>query len=83
MAAFYQFGQDKNYPPLNFAYTTNTDTIGGQVVNQHVNVQGDHKDLIRRIGSASTVMLKNANKGVQNITLVSISELDKSMKRYR
>lgn len=63
LAAWYQAGQDSNYPAVNFAYTTNDDKINGQVVNEHVNVQADHYKLIREIGSASTVMLKNNNSG--------------------
>jgi beta-glucosidase len=30
------------------------------LVNQHVNVQDDHRSVIRRIGLESTVLLKNA-----------------------
>ena len=35
----------------------------GVLVNEHVNVQGDHYKLIREIGAASTVLLKNVNNG--------------------
>ncbi len=46
LAAYYVQGQDQGYPALN-------------LVNGHVNVQDDHKTLIRKIGAASTVLLKN------------------------
>ena len=46
LAAYYVQGQDQGYPALN-------------LVNGHVNVQDDHKTLIREIGAASTVLLKN------------------------
>lgn len=59
MAAYYNAGQDTGYPAVNFAYTTYDDYIGNQLVNEHVNVQADHYKLIREIGSASTVLLKN------------------------
>jgi hypothetical protein len=36
MAAYYQMGQDKNYPAVNFNYNTLATTLNGVVVNQHV-----------------------------------------------
>jgi beta-glucosidase len=62
MAAFYKLGQDKNLPALNFDYLTEDTYYDGERVNKHVNVQADHYKLIREIGSASTVLLKNTNK---------------------
>ncbi|KAF9457106.1 beta-glucosidase [Collybia nuda] len=57
LAAWYLLGQDSGYPPVNFnSWNLNSP------VNTHVNVQGNHKDLIRTIGAASTVLLKNLNK---------------------
>ncbi|KAF7309220.1 Glycoside hydrolase family 3 protein [Mycena kentingensis (nom. inval.)] len=54
LAAWYLVGQDSGYPAVNF------DTFNsGSSVNQHVNVQGNHAALIRQIGAASTVLLKN------------------------
>lgn len=44
LAAWYLVGQDQGYPAINL----NTD------------VQSDHKNLIREIGAASTVLLKNS-----------------------
>lgn len=47
-------GQDENYPATDFdAWNLNNP------INTHVNVQGDHASLIRTIGAASTVLLKN------------------------
>ncbi|KAF7972683.1 hypothetical protein HWV62_17240 [Athelia sp. TMB] len=54
LAAWYLLGQDQNYPPVNFDSKDSTSSI-----NQHVNVQGNHASLIREIGAASTVLLKN------------------------
>ncbi|EIN08281.1 glycoside hydrolase family 3 protein [Punctularia strigosozonata HHB-11173 SS5] len=54
LAGWYLLGQDEGYPAVNFdAHDANSN------VNQHVNVQGNHKDIIRTIGAASTVLLKN------------------------
>ncbi|KAF8973771.1 glycoside hydrolase family 3 protein [Flammula alnicola] len=54
LAAWYLMGQDSGFPPVNFdAWNLNT------AVNTHVNVQADHKNVIRDIGAASTVLLKN------------------------
>lgn len=51
LAPWYKLGQDQNYPATNFdAFIT---------ANKHINVQGNHKVLIRQIGAASTVLLKN------------------------
>jgi len=60
MAAFFKMGQDQNYPPVNFD-VTNTSTFdnNGNLVNEHVNVQGDHFKNIRAVGSASTILLKH------------------------
>ena len=35
--------------------------ISGVLINEHVNVQGDHYKLIHEIGVASTVLLKYVN----------------------
>ncbi|KAF9015366.1 glycoside hydrolase family 3 protein [Cyathus striatus] len=55
LAAWYLLGQDSGFPAVNF----NSWNINGPG-NSHVNVQADHKDVIRQIGSASTVLLKNS-----------------------
>ncbi|KIM83540.1 glycoside hydrolase family 3 protein [Piloderma croceum F 1598] len=62
MAAYYQFGQDKGFPAVNFDYTTEETSVNGTIVNEHVNVQGDHYKLIREIGGASTILLKNTKQ---------------------
>ncbi|KAL0950918.1 hypothetical protein HGRIS_007675 [Hohenbuehelia grisea] len=54
LAAWYLLHQDSGYPAVNF-FAWNVNAPG----NQHVNVQGNHKDLIRTIDAASTVLLKN------------------------
>ncbi|EKM48283.1 glycoside hydrolase family 3 protein, partial [Phanerochaete carnosa HHB-10118-sp] len=54
LAAWYLLGQDQNYPAVNF----NSWNSGE---GQHVNVSGDHASLIRTIGAASQILLKNTN----------------------
>lgn len=67
MAAYYKVDRDSHRVPVNFQSWT-LDTYGYQhalaeldygVVNQHVDVRGDHKNIIREIGAASAVLLKN------------------------
>ncbi|KAF9569768.1 beta-glucosidase [Agrocybe pediades] len=54
LAAWYLMGQDSGYPAVNFdSWNINS------AFNQHVNVQADHKNVIRDIAAASTVLLKN------------------------
>ncbi|KAK6984968.1 glycoside hydrolase family 3 protein [Favolaschia claudopus] len=59
LAAWYLVGQDSGFPAVNFdAWNT------GSSFNQHVNVQSNHATLIRQIGAASTVLLKNTNSAL-------------------
>lgn len=71
MAAYYYVGRDetREIADVNFSAWT-LDTFGNQhyyvdspitQVNEHVNVRGDHIQLIREIGAKSTVLLKNVN----------------------
>ncbi|KZT61640.1 glycoside hydrolase family 3 protein [Calocera cornea HHB12733] len=57
-AALFFTGQDLTRVP-NFNYQTEDTYLNGMLVNQHVNVMGNHGQLIREIGAASIVMLKN------------------------
>ncbi|KAI1486125.1 glycoside hydrolase family 3 protein [Biscogniauxia mediterranea] len=67
MAAFFLVGMEVDQPPINFdSWTTDTygpihyaANAGYQQINWHVDVQGDHGELIREIGAKSTVLLKN------------------------
>ncbi|PFH46305.1 glycoside hydrolase family 3 protein [Amanita thiersii Skay4041] len=56
LAAWYLVHQDApSYPTTNFdAFKPNN-----EATNEHVDVQADHYKLVREIGSASTVLLKN------------------------
>ncbi|KAI0321103.1 glycoside hydrolase family 3 protein [Amylostereum chailletii] len=55
LAGWYLLGQDSSdYPAVSFNWWDFLDPV-----NKHVNVQGDHANLIRTIGAASTVLLKN------------------------
>lgn len=85
IAAWYLVGRDNSSigVPINFDSWT-LDTFGYQhffadegytLINEHVDVRGEHGDLIRQIGSASTVLLKNTNNalpltGKEKITAV-------------
>ncbi|TBU49701.1 beta-glucosidase [Dichomitus squalens] len=57
LAAWYLLGQDSGFPAVNF----NSWNTGE---GQHIDVQVDHKDLIRTIGAASTVLLKNTDNAL-------------------
>ncbi|KAK5937472.1 hypothetical protein PMZ80_010090 [Knufia obscura] len=56
LAAFYYLKQDENYPPPSIHSSTQK--------QMPVNVQGDHRTLIREIGAAGTVLLKNINNAL-------------------
>ncbi|CAL5867397.1 uncharacterized protein PFLUO_LOCUS1616 [Penicillium psychrofluorescens] len=67
MAAYYKVGRDQIRTPPNFSSWTR-DVYGYEhfivnenyiKLNERVNVQGDHANVIRKIGSDSMVLLKN------------------------
>ena len=70
VAAWYQLGQDKNYPEPNFSSWT-SDREGplypgagigpSGVVNQYVDVQADHKTIAKAVARDSITMVKNIN----------------------
>ncbi|KAI0289895.1 glycoside hydrolase superfamily [Multifurca ochricompacta] len=58
LAAWYLLGQDSpNYPKTNFNAFQSLD----EATNEHVDVQDNHGALVREIGAASAVLLKNVN----------------------
>lgn len=65
MTPYYRFGQDKNFPAVtinaNLAQEIATPGAGASSAAV-VLVEGDHKVVIRAIGAASAVLLKNVNK---------------------
>ncbi|KAL8655293.1 MAG: hypothetical protein Q9226_003106 [Calogaya cf. arnoldii] len=72
IAAWYYVGRDEAQVPINFDSWT-IDTFGYQhyfaeegytLINEHVDVRAEHTTLIRQIGSASTVLLKNNNSAL-------------------
>ena len=84
LAAWYYVGRDKNTVDINFSSWT-TDTYGYEhfisdegfsLINEHVNVRGEHAADIRDHASKATVLLKNVNNTLpldckkQNFTLV-------------
>ncbi|KAF8486551.1 glycoside hydrolase superfamily [Gautieria morchelliformis] len=76
MAAFFKMGQDAGYPAVNFDYNSEDTFMHGMLVNEHVNVQSNHGQLIREIGGASTILLKNTNGAlplnINNIKRIAI-----------
>ena len=72
IAAWYYVGRDNTAVPINFdSWTTDTYTYehyvakqGNILANEHVDVRADHGNLIRQIGAASTVLLKNTNNAL-------------------
>ena len=69
LSAWYYVGRDKNDVDINFSSWT-TDTYGAEhfisgegfgLINEHVNVRGEHGADIRDQASKATVLLKNVN----------------------
>ncbi|KAI1787106.1 glycoside hydrolase superfamily [Ganoderma leucocontextum] len=60
VAAWYLLGQDKNYPNVSF----NAFFPDDPATNAHVDVQDDHFQVVREIGAASTVLLKNVENAL-------------------
>jgi beta-glucosidase len=58
LASWYLLGQDSlDYPVTNF----NAFFPHDEATNDHIDVQGNHGKLVREIGTASIVLLKNVN----------------------
>ena len=61
VAAWYLLGQDKgDYPEVNFNFFDSEDPSIGEIRD----VKGDHASLIKELGSASSVLLKNENNAL-------------------
>jgi beta-glucosidase len=70
VAAWFQLGQDNDYPLPNFSSWT-SDTNGpyypgaligpSGVVNEHVDVQANHKEIVRNVARDAITLLKNTN----------------------
>ncbi|KAJ7861767.1 glycoside hydrolase superfamily [Mycena leptocephala] len=75
-AAWYKMGQDQGYPDVSFSQLTEATFLNGVLVNEHINVQADHFKLIRQIGAASTILLKNTKSAlplkVKNLKRIAI-----------
>ena len=72
VAAWYYVGRDQAQIPINFD-SWSQETYGPEhfyankgftTINEHVDVRGTHGRLIRQIGAASTVLLKNTNNAL-------------------
>ncbi|KAI1090556.1 glycoside hydrolase family 3 protein [Rostrohypoxylon terebratum] len=72
MAAFYKVGRDTNQIDINYSsWTLETEgprywaaKMGNTTVNQHVDVQEKHGELIREMGAKAAVLLKNVDKAL-------------------
>ena len=70
-AWYYMHQDDPSYPTVNF----NAFQPDDEATNERVDVQDDHDVLVRKIGAASTILLKNVNctlplKAPRSIVLV-------------
>ncbi|KAI1349208.1 glycosyl hydrolase family 3 N terminal domain-containing protein [Xylaria sp. FL0043] len=81
MAAFYKVGRDTKQIDINYSSWTN-DTVGPRywhsktgnaTVNEHVDVQGNHAELIREMGAKSAVLLKNTKNALPLKKPISIA----------
>lgn len=62
MSTYYKQGQDQSdYPKLNMNSFGQGTPEQQAALNAHLNVQAEHHKLIREIGAASTILLKNLN----------------------
>ncbi|KAI9804862.1 MAG: hypothetical protein M1825_001231 [Sarcosagium campestre] len=71
VAAWYKVGRDKTQVPINFdSWTLETNGYeyffskegdSQAIVNQHIDVRRNHRDLVRNVASRGTVLLKNTN----------------------
>ncbi|KAI9272630.1 glycoside hydrolase superfamily [Phascolomyces articulosus] len=59
VATFYKVGQDQNFPEVQV--NTNIPVISGALLDPGVDVQRNHKEGIRKMGAASTILLRNRN----------------------
>ena len=55
LGAWYFLEQDQDYPPVSF----NAFSLTDQATNEHIDVQEDHFKIVREIGAAGAVLLKN------------------------
>lgn len=59
-----KLGSLLDFPELNFDGGITGDFRNGVQTNFHVNVQGNHRKIIREIGAAATVLVKNVGKAL-------------------
>ncbi|OJT07008.1 hypothetical protein TRAPUB_2138 [Trametes pubescens] len=60
VASWYLLDQDQNYPEVSFnAFFPNDPATNG-----HIDVQSDHYKIVREIGAAGSVLLKNTNSAL-------------------
>lgn len=57
--AYYESGQDKDYPTPSYSVLTYASVSDGVVVNEHLDVRQDHNQIIKTVAEDSAVLLKN------------------------
>ncbi|EIW56948.1 beta-glucosidase [Trametes versicolor FP-101664 SS1] len=60
LASWYLLDQDDNYPEVSF----NAFFMNDPATNAHVDVQADHYKIVREIGAAGSVLLKNTDSAL-------------------
>ncbi|TPX09896.1 uncharacterized protein E0L32_008918 [Thyridium curvatum] len=63
LAAWYHAGQDKDFPETTAVFSTR-DNPSHALVRKDVDVRNGHHKLIREVGSAGTILLKNENNAL-------------------
>lgn len=67
LTPYYMLGQDSGFPPTNYNVQSSSN-------NQHVNARSDaHMQLIRQIGGAAAVLLKNTNNALPLVSPAKIA----------
>ncbi|EIW57100.1 uncharacterized protein TRAVEDRAFT_170943 [Trametes versicolor FP-101664 SS1] len=60
LASWYLLDQDQNYPEVSF----NAFFMNDPATNAHIDVQADHYKIVREIGAAGSILLKNTDSAL-------------------
>lgn len=59
LTQYYLRGQDKNYPSLSYKDGTQATYFNGTLVNEHINVQADHKKIAAKVAEEAVTLIYN------------------------
>ncbi|PWZ01809.1 hypothetical protein BCV70DRAFT_221559 [Testicularia cyperi] len=59
LSQWYLRGQDQNYPKVNYKDGTQDTYYNGTLVNEHVNVQGDHWKIVKKVAEEAVTLIYN------------------------